>query len=284
MSGPRFSSRVKLHSLTVLLSVPLWTQAVGGQPLDFRGLQGLDTTHYHRLDSQVIDHTYHVFVRLPESYEESKRYPAIYLLDGGTSYPLLAGFYRYLNLGREIPDLIIVGISYGSDDRGKGNMRSRDFTARAASRSNWGGAENFQRVLRQELLPIVEGEYSGDPNRRIIFGQSLGGQFVLHSALTAPDLFWGHIASNPALHRNLDFFLNTTPVQPKKGRPRLFVASGSDDDARFRKPALDWMRHWDAQTQRPWDLKTVSLPGQSHFSAAPGAFRQGLRWLLGSDE
>jgi predicted alpha/beta superfamily hydrolase len=36
--------------------------------------------------------------------------------------------------------------------------------------------------------------------------QGLGGQFVLYTALTRPDLFWGHIASNPALHRNLPFY------------------------------------------------------------------------------
>ncbi len=53
----------------------------------------------------------------------------------------------------------------------------------------------------------------------------------------------GHIASNPALHRNLPFFLQEIEGADRGGR--LFVSSAEDDDD------------------------------------APAAFRQGMFWIFG---
>lgn len=103
---------------------------------------------------------------------------------------------------------------------------------------------------------------------------------MLFTALTDPVLFWGHIASNPALHRNLPFFLATPPRAENSNRPRLFVSSGSDDDPRFREPAVKWMSHWSTVKPTPWDLEMRTLEGHNHFSAATAAFRQGLIWLF----
>ena len=247
-------------------------------------LHGLENTHYHRLTSTIADQTYHIFIRLPEGFSADEKYPAVYLLDGGITFPILGGYYKYLELAKEIPATIIVGISYGTSDWQKGNNRSRDFTAKSDERSYWGGAGNFQKVFSEEIFPLVESNYGADPARRIIFGQSLGGQFVLFTAQTAPDLFWGHIASNPALHRNLDFFLNTVPDNAgSTAKPRLFVSSAASDDPVFRGPAVKWIQHWTVKTQVPWALKTITLDGHNHFSAAPEAFRQGLHWIFSNE-
>ena len=139
----------------------------------------------------------------------------------------------------------------------------------------------FQAMLVDELLPWVESHFPADPRRRILFGQSLGGQFVLYSALTRPALFWGHLASNPALHRNVEFFLSwrgegAAPV----GAARLFVSVGELDDARFGEPSTQWVDHWSRQPAAPFVLETRTLAGQTHLSAVPEAFRQGLNWLF----
>jgi hypothetical protein len=277
----RVRAENKTPHINIISLFLLWIPSLYAQEPSFKWLEGLGETRYHRVDSRLLEQTYHVFVRLPEEYEPGKKFPAVYLLDGGMTFPILAGYYRYLRLGEEFPAAIVVGISYGTDDWQKGNMRSRDYTAKADDRPYWGGADNFQNILRTEILPLIEQNYSADSSRRIIFGQSLGGQFVLYTAQTAPELFWGYIASNPALHRNLDLFLNMKPAEAKAPDPRrLFVSSGSDDDPEFREPALAWMQQWSKREQLPWSLKTMTLEGQSHFSAAPEAFRQGLRWIF----
>ena len=277
----RVLAEAKTRHVIIVSIFLLWSASLHAQESNFKWLQGLSETRYHRVESRLLEQTYHVFVRLPEEHEPGKKFPTVYLLDGGITFPILAGYYRYLRLGEEIPSAIIVGISYGTDDWQKGNMRSRDYTAKAEDRSYWGGADNFQNILRKEILPLIEQYYAADSSRRIIFGQSLGGQFVLYTAQTAPELFWGYIASNPALHRNLDLFLHMNPANSKApDPPRLFVSSGSEDDAEFREPALAWMQHWSNREQLPWPLRTMTLAGQGHFSAAPEAFRQGLRWVF----
>ncbi len=255
------------------------------QKAEIQYLQGLGDTRYHELNSEVIEQTYHIYVRVPNDPEPEKQYPTIYLLDGGNTFPMLSSYYWYLKLAEDSPTAIIVGISYGTSDWRKGNQRSRDFTAKSEERDFWGGAGNFQQIFREEIFPLIEKNYPSNPNQRIIFGQSLGGQFVLYTAQTNPDMFWGYIASNPALHRNLPFFLETTPPENQQAtQPRLFVSSGSEDVPRFREPAMKWIEHWTAREDLPWQLKTVTLEGENHFSAVTNSFRQGIRWLFSKDE
>lgn len=250
--------------------------------IDTRLLQSLGEVKYHELNSKQLERTFHIFVDLPEDYQDSAQdYPTVYLLDGGNTFPLMAAYHHYLRFGDESPAAILVGISYGADTFAEGNWRSTDFTAASAEREFWGGAGVFQSVLQYELMPLIEKTYRSNPARRILFGHSLGGQFVLFNALTKPALFFGHIASNPALHRNLPFFLSWHgDEEVTQASSRVFVSSGEFDDPVFRGPALEWISYWQSATPRPWDLETRTLAGQTHLSAPPEAFRQGLGWIM----
>ncbi len=267
----------------LLSAAALLALNAAAEPVTTEYLQSFGDSRYETVESTVIGREFHIFVRLPEGYGDSAdmRYPTIYVLDGGSLFPLLASYYWYLDLGKEVPDAIVVGISYGSDTFEGGNYRGTDFTAPSVERDHWGGASNFQAFLSEELFPIIEKKYRSRPDRRVVFGHSLGGQFVLYTALTDPDLFWGHIASNPALHRNLSFFLERH--SETNSESKLFVASGSMDDATFRGPALEWIEHWSRNEDRPWQLETRTLDGHTHFSAAPASFRSGMAWLFAVD-
>ncbi len=253
--------------------------------VDTQYMQGIGDARYHRFESEIVGRGYHIYVKLPEGYDDGNNiaYPTIYVLDGGALFPLFSAYYRYLNFGEEVPDSIIVGISYGTDSFEEGNFRSTDYSAPSKERDYWGGAANYQSFLAKELFPLIEQAYRSNPERRVIFGQSMGGQFVLYTALTRPSLFWGHIASNPALHRNLSFFLERFSYAQETGRSKLFVSSGTLDDPQYREPAREWIRHWNARIKKPWQLKTMDLEGHSHMSAPPAAFRQGMQWLFSED-
>ena len=253
------------------------------QNFDPQYLQGLHHSHYHFFESESVGRPYHLYVRLPDEYAPGdSRYPVIYVLDGGALFPLFASYAGYLEFGEEMPDSIIVGISYGAADFAGGNFRGSDYTAPSDEVDHYGGAGVFQEFLKTELIPFIESEYSADSARRVLFGQSIGGQFVLFSAQTDPGLFWGHIASNPALHNNLEYFLETAPDGPS--RTRLFVASATGDDPVFRVPALAWIEHWTSKQTAQWDLEVRHLEGHSHMSAPPTSFRQGLLWLFWSEQ
>jgi len=248
---------------------------------NINALQGLGQPAYHSVKSPQSQSIYHLIVRLPAEYEKNSQYPTVYLLDGGISYPLLSAYYHYLRFTEEIPPMIIVGISYGTDDWKKGNARSTDYTAKSPQREHWGGAEKFQHLLKDTILPLIENNYPSDPGKRLIFGNSLAGQFVLYTAMTKPELFAGHIASNPALHRNLSFYMDKKNLGPIAGPPsKLFVSSGANDDPQFREPASEWMEFWEKENKQRWLLKTETLSNAGHMSAIPEAFINGTRWVL----
>ena len=276
------ASRAMPRNWFIVLFFSSWfLSSVQAEEGVLESLQAINQSIYHQVGQDSLGRPIHVIVKLPDSYAEDskKRFPAIYLLDGGEIFPTLAGYYNYLRSQGDIPEAIVVGLSYGADNFEDGNYRSTDYTAPTDQRTYWGGAAEFQQVLIREVLPLIESEYRADPAKRVIFGQSIGGQFVLFTALTDPNLFFAHIASNPALHRNLDFFLETHSDSQATGS-KLFMASGSEDEPRFREPAVKWINYWSGQESPPWQLEAITIKGYGHFSLLTESFRQGLIWVF----
>ncbi len=240
-------------------------------------LHSLNTTQQFTFKSEINEHTYHIYVKSPAQPEEGKRYPTVYLLDGGTTFPMFASYSHYLKFAEDLPEVIIVGISYGTDDWQEGNRRSTDFTAPSTEREFWGGAEKFSDMLRRELFPKIEKQTPSDPDKRIVFGQSLGGQFVIYSMMFEPDLFFGHISSNPALHRNVKYF-QQRPDQTET-KQNLFVARARNDAEQFVQALDVWLEHWNTAGY-PWTMQTMWFEGHNHFSIAPNAYRQGMMYFL----
>lgn len=248
---------------------------------DLSKLTGLNDPRHTVLSSKVVGRDYQLFVRLPEDHDpDGAPYPVVYLLDGDITFPMLGAYERYLSFYGETPDVILVGIGYGVRTRADGNRRTFDYTVASPTRDDTGGAESFQKMLETEVLPLIEGACNADPVRRIIFGQSLGGQFVLYTALTRPDLFWGHIASNPAIQDNPSWFSQFGFEEDERTASRLFVVSGSDERERYAAPLRAWQAHWIAERAKPWLLKTAILDGHSHVSIGPAAYRAGMAWLF----
>lgn len=274
------------HPLRFLLLATVFGFGSKAEPVAWDALHGLNEVQYHTLEREGEFTPLHIFVRLPADYNPASddTYPTAFLLDGGIMFPVLAGYQRHLELAEDAPPMIVVGISYGTDDWQKGNARSTDFTDHAPDRDHWGGASEFLPVLRQQIIPLIEEKYAVNSNRRILFGQSIAGQFVLYTALHAPDVFHGLIANNPALHRNLPLYLADPSKRDHDSPPRLLVTSGEFDDPRFREPTQAWIKHWTAHQNSPWALRAITTVDHNHFSAAPAAYRQGLRWILAPDQ
>lgn len=190
------------------------------------------------------------------------------------------GSHLFLNYDEAVPQAIIVGIAYGSFDPAI-NKRDYDFSAPApdATREQ-GGAPAFQAFLKQELLPEIDRRYRTDPTRRVLFGQSRGGYFVLYSAFTDPDLFWGRIASNPGFDPGRQLFFSN-PAAATRNDLGLVVVSGSRNAPRGRKDALDWFKAWEGRTNTSWQLKPVTLDGGTHAADITNGYRAAMLWLFG---
>ena len=240
---------------------------------------------YFDLSSKENGRTYHIYVRLPEHYSTDPvtiRYPLVYLLDGDSTFPMLAPEHQFLNYDEKLPDAIVVGIAYGSFDP-KINKRGIDFTGPADGvKPEEAGAPAFARYLKTELIPTIEKKYRGDSSRRILFGQSRGGSFVLYSAFTDPDLFWGRIASNAAFTPDSYLHLSDATTFTRRDLG-LVVTSGTRDMPKLRQGALNWFKQWDGVKSAPWAIKAVTIEGGTHAADAANSYRAGMLWLFGRE-
>ncbi|MGJ8679040.1 alpha/beta hydrolase [Paraglaciecola sp.] len=271
-------NRIKLYWFVALL-ISIQLQA---KPVAWEKLQGLGQVEYFELKNAHKTKNnlpYHIFVRLPEEYHQDKQqqFPVLYLTDGGTNFPLFAANYTHLRWMDDIPPMIVVGISYGTHDWKKGNDRSHDFTVPSKERDHWGGAQVFEQFFIDYLMPTINNKYRVQTDKQILYGQSLGGQFGLYSSMYGKVPFYGVIASNPALHRNLQYFKQ--PLRARKNRPKVFVSLAEFDAKQYKEPAENWLDFWQKQPQ-VWPDKISRLAAHNHLSATPDAIRNGLVWLF----
>lgn len=255
--------------------------SVGGTPLDFLpALRG----DYFPIHSAATGRTYHIYVRLPEGYDPAAAtlYPTVYLTDGDSLFPILAANHLFLTYDDGLPEAIVVGIAYGGFDRAV-NRRNIDFQSPGEGVAvEAAGAAAFQRFLKTELIPRVERGHRSDAARRVLFGQSRGGAFVLYSAVTDPDLFWGRIVSNPSITPGIESLL--APAAPAvRSDLGVVVVSGTRDRADLQVEAARWLSVWEARPERPWRLFGARVEGGTHSANAPDAYRTGLRRLFGVD-
>lgn len=235
--------------------------------------------------AREIGRTFHIYVRLPSDYATTgpaHRYPVVYVLDGDSLWPMLAANHLFIHYDDRLPEAIVVGIAYGGFGP-EVNKRGIDFTGPGSGVApEAAGAPAFQRFLKTELLPLIEGRYRADPERRILIGQSRGGSFVLYSAFTDPDLFWGRIASNPALDPGRERFF-AAPARATRPGLTLIYASGSNDRPALRADALAWFDAWRDRRDAPWAIHAVTIDGGTHSADAARAYREGMRRLFPRD-
>ena len=225
---------------------------------------------YFPLASTATGLTYHIYVRYPLGYvdDAADRYPVVYLLDGDSAFPLLAAQHLFLTIDDRLPEAIVVGIAYGGFDS-KVNKRDVDYGPRA---------EAFHRFLETELIPQVESKVRADAQRRVLVGQSYGGSFVLWSALNRPDTFWGRIASNPSFRLHGPKLWEAAAA-PKREGLRLFVVSGTGNDAGARAKAIEWTDQWRTR-KSGLTAERIDIVGGTHAANFPDAYRAGMRQLF----
>lgn len=236
---------------------------------------------YFPMHSRKVGRDYHIFVRLPEGYEENltTRYPTVYLLDGDSLFPLLSPTHLFLTYDEDLPEAILVGIAYGGFDTI--NKRNTDFTAPSPDATpDQGGAPQFLSFLKTELVPTIENRFRTEPGRRILLGQSRGGNFVLWSALEDPDLFWGRIASNPGLGPGRARFFSSAAAHQRSGL-RVAVTSGTRDKEQRQLDAREWTTHWTRpDAGAPWEVRLFSMADGTHAATIGESYRQAMLWLF----
>ncbi len=266
----------------VLAMVATGARAGSGLSSPVDAMEGLGPVEHHPVRNEKPNQLYHVLVRAPESPPAGALYPTVYPAGRRDHVPPALGVLPLPAPG---------GRGSRADPRGH-LVRDRRLARRERAQPRlhgpctgrgplgWcggvpGRAQEADLPAGRERVPVG----SGAPHRlRPVAGRTVRPQCRVEGprAVLGPRRQQPRAAPQPGA-----LFLE--PAVPASSR-RVFVSSGENDDPRFREPARAWMAHWAGQAQRPFDLEVVTLRGQTHFSAAPAAFREGLRWIFSTPQ
>lgn len=150
--------------------------------------------------SIISGQEYVLQISLPANYATSnKKYPVVYLMDSQWDFPLVTALYGQQYYDGFVPEMIIVGITWGGDHPNPDSLRARDYTPTMEQRlPQSGGADKFLSVIKNEVFPIVRKNYRVDENDKTLMGCSLGGLFTLYTLFTRPEMFNRYVAASPA--------------------------------------------------------------------------------------
>jgi predicted alpha/beta superfamily hydrolase len=249
----------------------------------------LANTYEYILRSKVNGRRYRIEVALPSAYvsarpEDLTRYPTLYLLDGVTDFPLLFAHMQFDAMVAPTRT-ILVGVSAADSFWVK---RSADYTPPLTSADaeyfkgkpfpppQLGGAPQFLRVLKEEVIPFMDSSYRTSDDRAIE-GASLGGLFVAYAMLEEPDLFTRYAMISPSLWypwgrkegiilaREPDF-AKQHPTFPKT----VYLSVGSDEGPDMIAAAWQFVRQLCTSISKGYyknlDLGAETLAGQPHGS------------------
>lgn len=238
-------------------------------------------TEVHILSSAHVDHDFSISVALPPGYADSQQsYRTLYMTDANWLFDMTVPIVRFLGLDGQIPPLVIVGIGYPGRWYNTPE-RNHDFVPHG-----WlddpaaGGADQFLRFIRSELIPFVGSTYRVDNDDRAFWGDSLGGLFGLYVLLNHPDTFDRYVLGSPWIDR---------ADHPVFEYERGYAASHTDLPARvcvaagaleFENVLANIDRLTSSLRGRDYPnlkLTTHSFAGESHISVMPYNVSKGIR-------
>ena len=244
-------------------------------------------TELQKIHSNIVDDDYYLYIKLPKNYNKSdKTYPVIYLLDGDIAFTMAWSTVRYLQFGKHLPDVIIVGIGYGTLlSSNEENMRERDYTiSKLENRKLSGGGENFLKFIKTELIPFIDSEYRTNPTERVINGYSYGGLFTMYTFLTENKLFSGYIAGSPYIYPDLENFQKLVIENfelIKESKAKLFISYGSlEDEKLYSNPINKIVQGLENSNYKQSNIKMREFEGGSHFTCPSEAMVYGLKFLF----
>lgn len=159
-------------------------------------------TEVRKITSAIVaGQEYELQIMLPGGYRNAnKKYPVVYLMDSQWDFPLLKSIYGQQYYDGFIPEMIIVGVTWGGVAPNADSLRARDYTPTKEQRlPQSGGADQFLDFMKQELFPFIESNYKADNNNRSLAGCSLGGLFTIYTMFTHTEMFTGYAAASPAV-------------------------------------------------------------------------------------
>ena len=235
------------------------------------------------IHSDIVNQDYELHISLPSSYTKTnKLYPVVYLMDSQWDFPLVTALYGEQYYDGFVPEIIVVGVSWGGTHPNYDSLRARDYTPTKENRlPQSGGADNFLSFMKTELFPFIESNYRADKKDRTLMGCSLGGLITLYSLFTQPDLFQRYVAASPAFgwdnnviyQYEKKYFENSA-----KPKARLFMCMGGVERS---VPGFDQLvQHLSSRRYPSLSIETKVLENIGHSGTKGEGYARGLQFAF----
>lgn len=181
----------------------------------------------YTLNSKPLSEQRTINIVLPPGYasEPAKRYPVLYVIDGGVDQDLLNIAGIVLNGGTwgRSAEAIVIGIE--TKDRRReltGPTRDPELMKKYPT---LGSSAAFRAFIREEVKPLVEGAFRTS-GRDALIGESLAGLFVVDTYMTEPALFGGYGAVDPSLWWDKEALSKSAArvIGPRQANHPLYIA------------------------------------------------------------
>lgn len=285
-------NRLFVLALTVVISCSLSgcgtpqarpaTERVNEPRLDKFSPYELPNTQTFTLDSADTGNTYKITVTLPGSYAASssdKTYPVLYVLDSQWQYPLFHTITGAIHYDGDMPEVIIVGISWQEHDGNLMALRNLDLTPTSLPNEAFsGGAKKFQNFFRHTLFPRIEKSYKASQERTLT-GCSTSSLFVYYTLLSSPDLFDGYIATSPTVYwdnKAIMRILAQTPVDAIARPKRAYLTWGNLEGA---KDVEDFAQQLQNKNMANLEFRYAPVTGSGHAGVNAEGYTKGLQFI-----
>lgn len=187
--------------------------------------------------SRYLEHDHTIIVSLPPGYEDggAKRFPVLYLHDGqnvfdratsvGEEWRVDETAHELIEKG-EIAPLIVVGV-YNT-----GVHRIDEYAPTSDPEKGGGGkADDYGRMLVQELKPFIDREYATLPSAAStgLGGSSLGGLLTMYLGLRYPTVFSRLAVMSPSVWWDDRMILREVEGFSAKPAQRIWLDSGTNE-------------------------------------------------------
>ncbi len=236
------------------------------------------------LKSKNTGRDYDLYVLLPASYAETKRkkYPVLYAMDGQWDFKLLDAIIGGLVYDKFIPEMILVGVTYSGENADFNSLRAMDYTPVGyPDLPGSGDAPKFFKCMKEEIMPLIEGEFRADPHKRILSGSSFGGTYVLYSLFSEPELFFAYLPSSPAVPYGEDFaFKHEAEYFAKRKDLPVRMSMSVGEVEGLAGPVQKFIQVLKSRSYQGLALETMVVKEEGHASVKPEGYNRGLRFIF----
>jgi uncharacterized protein len=281
-----------INYLKIFLLLVLVTNNVAAQQQETLPEVSISQTERRTFYSANVGDTFSIYIAYPANYHSStKVFPTLYLTDANLYFAAVTQLLRIMQIGDEVPQVLIVGIGYKTDSLA-GSLRSRDFTPTAIPDpfdNHWqtGGASKYLQFINKELKPFIQKNYRVSSEASFA-GISYGALFGLYALFHEPQTFQNYLIASPSLWYDS---LVTLAYEKKyaashRNLPaKVFLSVGGLEEKQFSDGYMETNVKLlsDILKKRNYVgllLKTLVFENETHFSVPGAVFSHGLRYIL----